>query len=79
MGPEYFWGTNMWMFPLIGIIIILFIIFILFGKNRFETPYQKENDTIDENTQHPLDILKRRYAKGEITKDEFKDIKKDII
>jgi putative membrane protein len=48
----------------------LLIYFIIQAqKTKGQTPTQNESH---------LDILKRRYAKGEITKEEYERMKKDL-
>jgi putative membrane protein len=57
-------GTFMWIIFLIVIgLLIYFIVNAQKTKDRAESP---------------LDILKRRYAKGEITKEEYERMKKDL-
>ena len=52
------------------IVVGLLIYFIVqAGKAKGSVPGQNET---------PLDILKRRYAKGEIVKEEFERMKKDL-
>jgi putative membrane protein len=61
-------GMFMWIIFLI--VIGLLIYFIVQGqKTKGQTPTQNENH---------LDILKKRYAKGEITKEEYEGMKKDL-
>ena len=35
MMPYFFWGSGMWIFPIIGIIVMLFIVFMIFGRGGF--------------------------------------------
>jgi len=63
MGFMPFGGFPMFM---IGVIIVLCCLFMFRGF-----PGRGEGDS-------PLDILKKRYAKGEIDKETYEQIKKDI-
>ena len=67
-------------FGFIGIVLLIFIIFFIsrwvFWSNRCGDPsryYSQYSE--NENAQN---VLKERYAKGEITKEQFEQIKKDL-
>jgi len=55
-------------------IIILGV--VIWGVLQFANRNQQLNSNTDSET--PLDILKKRYAKGEITKEEFEEMEKKL-
>jgi putative membrane protein len=81
MGPENFLHGGFWIIPLI-MIILFFVLFKLkvFGRRGPMPPWQNSSESGSENTESgtALDILKKRYAKGEITKNEFEQMKSDL-
>ena len=65
------WGMGLGMFFMIlfwVIVIALIVWFINKASDRGETSEKKR----------PLDIVKERYAKGEISKEEFEKIEADL-
>ena len=56
------------------LIIIIVLVVALIWKNTSE----RDKYIPFENKETALDILKKRYAKGEITKEQFDQMKKDI-
>ncbi len=61
-----------------GIVIWIIILLIIGLLIYFFTQVRKiKGQTSTQNENH-LDILKKRYAKGEIEKDEYQRIKKDL-
>ncbi|WP_019557447.1 SHOCT domain-containing protein [Thiomicrorhabdus arctica] len=57
--------VGMWVFWLIMLIAIIFII------KQFMAPSKPPESA--------LELLEKRYAKGEINKDEFEEIKKTLL
>jgi putative membrane protein len=72
----YGWGGMGWggglLMALVGIVFIALVIWAIIKV----TNHQTYTSTIK---QTPLDIARERYAKGDITKDQFELIKKDLI
>jgi putative membrane protein len=80
MGPEHMWG-GWWLFPIIICIIMMFFLFMMFSRRGFRPPWMQGSDRHHpegKDSESSLDILKKRYAKGEITKEEFEQMKKDL-
>jgi putative membrane protein len=61
-------GMFMWIIFLIVIGLLIYFV-VQAQKTKGQTPTQNES---------PLDILKRRYAKGEIAREEYEKMKKDL-
>ncbi len=68
---DYGWGMGFgWIFMIIfwGL-VILGIVYLIQVVSK---------GTKKEDTETPLDILKKRYARGEITKEEYERMKDDL-
>ncbi|MFO7598145.1 MAG: SHOCT domain-containing protein [Desulfocurvibacter africanus] len=69
MGYGGYGGIFMWL-----ILIIVLAVVIYFVINRSKTT----GNSIHSTGESPTEILKKRYAKGEISKEEFDKLKKEI-
>jgi putative membrane protein len=80
MAQEYFWWGPMWFFPMampiVMVLVLVLCLYFMFGRGGVRPP---GDGSSGRNGDTALDILKKRYARGEITKEEYEQIKKDIV
>jgi uncharacterized membrane protein len=67
--PFLIWRIVMWIVVL-GVIGVVVWLIVRTQKQRGGTAGMQEES--------PLDIIKRRYARGEITREEFENLKRDL-
>jgi putative membrane protein len=61
-----------WLFWIIILAVIIWAVIRFTGTTRSSSAHIPGNET-------PLEILKKRYARGEITKPQFDEMKKDLM
>ncbi len=74
MFHNWMWGGGMWFGWIFWLVIIGIIVWLLINQSG---RYRYQNQ-VNPHIESPLDILKKRYAKGEITKEQFDQMKKDL-
>jgi putative membrane protein len=85
MNAEHTWmwwpWSGMWIFPIVMCVIMLIFIFLFFGRWGCRPPWWGPGGHYRESgdSETALEILKKRYAKGEINNKEFEQMKKDIM
>jgi putative membrane protein len=68
------WG-GMWFGWIFWLVIIALAVWIV---ARLAASGRAGNRGSDYKRETPLDILKKRYARGEISKEQFENMKKDL-
>ncbi len=61
-GDYWGMGWGMWIIPVLFVVLIIFL---------------TRNNNVQSQNETPLGILKKRYAKGEITKEQYEEMKKN--
>lgn len=72
-GMRGFFGGGMLMMGIFWLVIIGLVIYVVRNRNNFTT-----NNQQFESKEDPVEIARKRYAKGEISKEEFQEIKNEL-
>ena len=78
-GPHCFWLGGMWIMPIVCLLAVILVGGILFLVFRGGCcGWTAGSRRLPDSGEDALDILRKRYARGEITKEQFDQMRKDI-
>jgi putative membrane protein len=75
-----YWNGHGWGMGFGWIFMVLFWVLVIVGTVflvRWIVSYGQKGQGM-QSSETPLDILKKRYAKGEISREQYEQMKKDI-
>lgn len=78
MGPmehPYFWWGGMWLFPILFLIVVVLAAYLIARRGGMT---QRAGGAETPVSEPALEIAKKRYAKGEISREDFLEMKKDL-
>ena len=76
MDPTYWMGHGfwfMWIFPVIFLLVFIFFMRGMFGAGRYQ-----RGESNPPRQESAREILDRRFALGEINKDEYEEMKQAL-
>jgi putative membrane protein len=72
--PGFSWTSLFPFFIILGVILLIWAI----AAHRRDRDDMSDNEDAQREEETALEILKKRYARGEITKRQYLEMKKDI-
>lgn len=85
MSPDNMWWSGWWMFPfgmpILLVVVLMAVLYLIFGGGACGPHRWRDSDRPSSNTggsESAIEILRKRYAKGEIKREEFDQMKKDL-
>ena len=71
-------GGWFWLIP-VGLVVVFLVLGFFARRRPGSMPFSCFPPRVDSQSQEkPLDILKHRYARGELTKEQYEQMKRDI-